>query len=322
MSCAAVIIAAITLPGRIRAQTFTQQCAVAAGSASARAYCERIALAVDIAEPRFGIAMSGGNPVYGTASTLGMRIGSIPRVTFGVRATAATVDLPSIERASGGDDIEFAVPSLNADASVGIFSGLSVMPTIGGFGSIDALGSFGVVPMPEGKGFNGSPKTWALGARVGVMRESFTAPGISVSAMYRRVGDVAYGDTTFQDRDAYFEVDDLHVWSYRAAISKRLPLVGVGATAGVGLDRYNAKATIGIHDAFPIFGGNLFVTTDENTTTRKNAFVNASWTLLLLNIAGEVGWQEGGKSDPDASIPTDKLRKAGYFAGLAVRIAL
>jgi hypothetical protein len=35
---------------------------------------------------------------------------------------------------------------------------------------------------------------WALGARVGILRESFTAPGVSVSAMYRSIGSFSYGD--------------------------------------------------------------------------------------------------------------------------------
>jgi hypothetical protein len=319
---AAMSVASLVPAARVSAQNFTERCAIASGSSSIRQYCERIALAVEIAEPRFGIAMTGGNPVYGTASTLGMRIGTIPRVSFGVRATAATVDLPPIESASTSEDIKFAAPSLDLDASVGIFSGLSVFPTVGGFGSVDFLASVGTVPLPEGKGFSESPMTWGLGARVGVIRESFTAPGISVSAMYRRLGDASYGDTTFQKRDAYFAVKNLSVWSYRAAISKRVPLVGLGATAGIGIDRSSSDVRIGINNAIPFLASDLFITAEDLKTTRKTAFVNASWTLLLLNIAGEAGWQEGGKADPNATISTARLEKAGYYAGVAVRIAL
>lgn len=318
-------IAAVLIPRNANAQsTYTQQCAQAsAGRAQVRTFCERVGQAIDIAEPRIGISLSGGNPVPGTASTLGMRLGTVPRISFGVRATAAFADLPPIETVGGTSDLKFASPSIDADASVGVFSGLSVFPTIGGFGSVDVLASAGIIPLPKGKGFGDkSPKTWAVGARVGILRESFTAPGISVSGMYRKLGDLTYGDSTFATRNSYFALDNLTAWSYRAAISKRIPLIGFGATAGVGIDKYNASSSLAVRDPTPLIGSTLRVSATDMKTTRKSAFVNASWTLLLLNIAGEAGWQEGGKAAAGATISTDKLEKAGYFAGIAVRIAL
>lgn len=323
----AVALLALTtaVPRVVNAQgTFTQRCAQAVNASSAgRTYCERVGQAVDIAEPRIGIALSGGNPVPGTASTLGMRLGSIPRISVALRATAAFADLPQIETFQSTGNLKFAAPSVDADVSVGVFSGLSVIPTIGGFGSVDVLASAGVLPLPDGKGFTaGKPKSWAVGARVGILRESFTAPGISVSGMYRRTGDITYGDSTLQTSRSYFRIDDHTAWSYRAAISKRIPLIGLGTTAGVGIDRYNASSSIAVIDPSLLSGSAIRVTADDMKQTHKSAFVNASWTLLVLNVAGELGWQEGGSAKAGATIPTDKLEKAGYFAGIAVRIAL
>jgi hypothetical protein len=321
---AAASIGMLAAPASVSAQgTFTAQCQAQSTQTQVRTFCERVGQAIDIVEPRLGIALTGGNPVPGTASTLGMRLGSVPRFSIGLRASAALAELPPIEEVNGGDDLTFPVPSLNADASVGVFSGFSVLPTVGGLGSVDVLASAGIIPLPKGEGFSeSSPKTWSVGARVGLLRESFTAPGISVSGMYRRLGDLSYGDSTFQSRDAFFALDDYSVWSFRAAISKRIPLIGFGATVGAGLDKYDAAARLAVHDPSLLTNSTLSLSTEHMKTDRKSAFANLSWTLLLVNIVGEVGWQEGGEGLPDASIPTDKLEKAGYFGGVAVRIAL
>jgi hypothetical protein len=319
----AVFAGCIGAPTVATAQdTYANHCANFA-SPQGRGFCERIGQAIEIAQPRIGIALSGGNPVPGTASTLGMRLGSIPRISAGLRAEAAFTDLPQIESADPEGSLKFAATSLDADVSVGVFSGLSVIPTIGGLGSVDILASAGLLALPGGKGFSDDkPKSWAVGARVGILRESFTAPGISVSGMYRRTGNITYGDSTLATTDSYFSVDDLTAWSYRAAISKRIPLIGFGATAGVGIDRYNASSSIAFQD--PAIPGVVArrISTADMKQTRKSAFLNASWTLLVLNVAGEIGWQEGGKTRAFTTIPTDKLEKAGYFAGVAVRIAL
>src|SRR5690606_3423386 len=168
---------------------------------------------------RLAIAATGGNPVPGTASTLGMRVPGSPRWSLALRSTLARAHIPPII----GTDHTPAFWSIGADASIGIFNGFMLLPTIGGFGSIDALGSFGVLSVPEGDGFEtDSPVTWAIGARVGIRRESYTAPGVSVSAMYRSLPDLAYA----QDSTASFANDDQSVMTYRATVGKRI--LGVG----------------------------------------------------------------------------------------------
>src|SRR5687768_8742698 len=117
---AATLIAVVMVPASARAQgSFTTPCAQASGGrAQVRTFCERVGQSLDIVQPRLGIALTGGNPVPGTASTLGMRLGSVPRINVGVRATAALADLPPIERIQGGDNLKFPVPAVSADASV------------------------------------------------------------------------------------------------------------------------------------------------------------------------------------------------------------
>lgn len=290
------------------------------GHPQLNAFCQRVGLATDVSAPRIGIAATGGNPLPGTASTLGMRLRSMPRISFDLRATSSLVDLPNVTSVNDGDHLKYAATTIDVDASAGVFSGLSVFPTIGGFGSVDVIASAGVVKLPKGKGFTGSPKTYAVGARVGILRESFTAPGISLSAMYRRLGDSTYGDSTLSSGFSSFTIRDVSMRSYRAAVGKRIPLIGLGLLGGVGMDKYTASSAIrGYEPGFNGFGFNLAA--NDVKTSRTNAFVNASWTMLVLNVSGELGWQADGGGVSGTAIPTLK-NKGGLFGGVAVRVAL
>ncbi|MEO5511775.1 MAG: hypothetical protein ABIV28_09270 [Longimicrobiales bacterium] len=303
--------------------TFEQQCAGATSNAQLRTYCMRIGQGIEVVQPRLGIAFSGGNPVPGTASTLGMRLGTIPRFSVALRASAATVEAPPIEKLQNTEALKFAVPALNVDASVGVFSGISLLPTVGGFGSVDLLGSIGILPLAQSKGFTDErPLSWSVGARVGLIRESFTAPGISVSGAYRKIGTVSYGDSLFQTADAYFDIDDASAISIRGAISKRIPLVGLGFTVGAGYDRYDATAAFGARDPSFLSGGMIAISRQDLETDRVAYFANASWTLILVHFVGEIGVQQGLKDAPSSVIGNEVLKKSGVFGGLAVRIAL
>jgi hypothetical protein len=316
------ILAALLVPSVGSAQgTLTKQCGFR--PQDRMEFCERVGQAVDILRPRLAVVFAGGNPVPGTASTLGMRLGTMPRISVAARTTMIPVSMPPFRRVESTDDVEFIARSFNVDGSVGLFSGLSIFPTIGGVGSVDVILSAGISPVPAEPGLKPAtkPGSWAAGARVGIIRESFTAPGISVSGVYRKVGDVVYGDSTDAfigsfDRltDAYIRIEDMSVMSFRAAIGKRIPAIGVGATAGAGLDRYASTIRYG--------AANSAGTVPDTKSDRKSAFVNASWTFILVNVTGELGWQQGGKDPNDPHISTDKLKKAGYFGGIALRIAL
>ncbi|HUF51710.1 MAG TPA: hypothetical protein VMN60_12865 [Longimicrobiales bacterium] len=300
------------------AQTLREQCSTASRT-EVRTFCEQVADGAVIMQPRLGIALSGGNPVPGTASTLGMRIGSLPRVSVAVRVTAAQVELPPVERVDVTRAVTFPLGSLAADVSIGLFSGFNVLPTVGGLASVDLLGSAGMMPLPRGEGFDDSaPLTWALGARVGILRESFTAPGISLSGMYRRLDDVAYGSETLSDRDAFLRVSNYDVASFRATVGKRL--LGFGVTAGAGYDRYGADIAATIRDPMVLEPNRLLQLSERGvSSSRTSVFGNLSFTLLILNLAAEAGWQQGG--DPMEGA-TDMLEKGALFGGIAIRIAI
>lgn len=314
----ALVAVLLALPAVAHSQTVREQCLLAT-RADVTAFCGNVADAITILQPRLGMAATGGNPVSGTASTLGMRIGSMPRMSLGLRVSAAEADLPPVERQSSNDEVSFPVGSVSLDLSAGVFSGLNLLPTVGGFASLDLLASAGFMPLPAGEGFDDSaPFSWAVGARVGLLRESFTAPGISVSAMYRRLGDATYGSPTLTDRDAYFTLEDQHVTSLRGTVGKRV--LGFGLTGGAAWDRYSSDVAGSVRDSDPVAGAfELPFAEDELTQTRMSYFGNVSFTLLILNMAVELGWQEGGDAVEDGS---DLLSKRGVFGGLAVRLAI
>jgi hypothetical protein len=200
-----------------------------------------------------------------------------------------------------------------------VFPGFSIASTIAGFLSLDALGSIGTIPLPRGEGFDdSSPITWSAGARIGLLRESFTAPGVSVSAMYRALGDVTYGSETLNDRDAFFRVSDYRMTAVRGTVGKRF--LGFGLTAGIAYDNVSADLTGTVRDPGVLAPTRLLTIMEENRKTDRIAyFGNASFTFLVLSLVAEIGWQQGGNAITDA---TPLLEKSALFGSIALRLGI
>jgi hypothetical protein len=313
------------LPAAVRAQDdLSAQCtSVPATADPTRRFCNLVAEGIGIVQPRFGLAASGGNPLPGASSTLGMRLGSVPRISVNGRFTAARVTMPDLRARSDDEDVSSIVPSFNIDAALGIFSGFSLLPTIGGFGSIDLVASAGMVSLPGDEGFNGgNASTWGAGVRLGLLRESFTAPGASVTAMYRKVGGVDYGDRALTQQESFFETSSMRVLSLRGLVGKRLFFIG--AMAGVGYDRYKSDVEFGVSNPGVVGPARFDFSRDGFSSSRVTAFGSAQWTLLILSVIGEVGYQSGGDefTAPLSSGRISTSEKSAYFASLAIRLAI
>ena len=301
--------------------------------------CTVVAQAVDAAQPQLGILMAGGNPTLGTASTGGVRLGLIPRVSLTGRINVVGARLPDIREQANGqaDKFTLPVPAVGANLSVGLTQGFSVAPMIGGFGAIDLLGSVSVLPLSlVGDDFGDNAFSWGAGARVGLIRESFVMPGVSVSLMYRSLGDVSFGDvcegTEVPAGDNRFtcagEGDDgeltfgLDNWSARAAVSKRL--LGLGLTAGVGYDRFETSADFafrapgapaGVEQVYRF--NDIAVDND-----RWSAFLDASFTLLIGSLVAEVGWMQGSEAIPEFDTTDFDPKEGTFFGSVGARISL
>lgn len=291
---AALIIAGVA---PLAAQEDVHECSLVVPSAT----CFKMFTAAEISQVRSGIALSGGNPIMGASSTLGMRLGAIPRVTIAARMTGARLEMPDLETPTSTETVSSLPRSLNVDASIGVFSGLSLFPTVGGFGSIDLIASYGKLSLPDGDGFTTDPSSFAGGVRVGILRESFTAPGISVTAMYRKIGDIENEHTA----TGAFRLTNNSAVSLRGTVGKRLLMLG--ATVGVGYDSYSSE--LEAFGPISVPPTSFAVSSDDFKNSRTTLFANLSWTMLVLHIVGEGGVQRGGDED-------------ALFGSLAVRLAL
>jgi len=310
---AVVMASALAPAARLAAQSALIRACPAPPTANAYDSCLVLAQAAMIAQPRLALAAAGGAPLLGSSSTLGMRVGSRPRVAVQLRGSGARMTMPAAGPGTGHSSMAW---SFDADGAVALYQGLSPAPTVGGVAALDLLGSVGVVS--GGSGFSGTPATFGVGARLGILRESFTAPGISVSAMIHRTGALLFTAPLDGATARFSHIADVAV---RATVGKRF--LGLGTLVGAGLDRTSGDVSILPPPCMEIC---LFPTPTVAplTQTRASAFADLTWTSLVLNAVAEVGWQRGG-SPAASSFPTgyeDLVRRGGLFASLGLRLTI
>ena len=303
------------------------RCGTLAVGAATR--CVALAQGAAIAQPRIGLAAAGGNPLAGSSSTLGMRLGSTPRVAVDLRLTGARMTVPAQDATVDGTaraDASVLATGLNADVAVGLYGGASPAATVGGVGSLDLIGSLGVLPSP-GSGFHSTPWTAAAGLRLGILRESFTTPGITLSGMYRRIGEVRFGTTSAVIPPPYlgsFRLGSTSDWILRGVVGKRLFFIAT--SVGAGLDRYSsdAGAAWSCPQNADCIGEAHFDFSAPLRQTRANVLADFTWTSLVFTATGEIGWQRGGS--PATVTPAtgyeDLVRKGAPFGSLALRLTI
>lgn len=308
---AVVALAFCVPPAQAQLSDLEASCTTAGGSATS---CALAADVSDIAGIRALVLAAGGSAVTGSASTVGQRTPGSPRWALTARMTGGGVEMPG--PGGSGGTVSGTALSWNADMAVGLIEGATVGATVGGVGSIDLLASVGLVNLPADAGFRTrSPVTAGLGARVGIFRESFTVPGVSVSAMYRRLGSFSVGDLATDPAEAHVRSESGSAWSLRAGIGKRISLFGV--TAGVGYDRLSSDISVDAGGG----SGAVTITDDSFTTSRTSVFAGLLWTRLVYGLSAEFGWQRAGQLD-DARDPASDARGGGFFLSLAARLTI
>jgi hypothetical protein len=290
-SCFVWLLAATALvlgAGAAQAQSvedLAQRC-VTAGAGATR--CAELAVAARALQGGAGILAGLGSEVSGSAGTLGRRLGTTPRIAGGARAAFAHVALPDLADpgTEPSREASFVVPAVHAGVAVGVFDGFSLLPTVGGILSVDLLGQTSVTFFPSAEGFDGRSTAWSFGARVGVLRESFTLPGVSVSVSRRSLGTIRFGDATGPG-GGEVEVDPA-VTAIRATVGK--DLLSVGVLAGMGWERYSGSATIRAAGAG---AGPVEVIESDFRNRRTMVFVGAAMNFLVLQLSAEAGVARG-----------------------------
>ena len=268
------------------------------GSEVGLAWCQEIGLAVQAAQGALGLASSGGSDIPGSASTLGWRMKGSPRIALSVRGSFTRAPTPALDVREGlpGGQTTANLPSIHLTGSVGVFDGFSLGPTVGGFGSVDLAVATHWVRTPRDQGFQENPTGWGIGARVGILRESFSLPGISLSAFHRSLGNIDLWN--MDEGDPAEGSFDLRVSSLRGVVGK--DLWGLGFFGGAGWERYSGDMTLLAAD--PGDTSIVFTGSGELESERLLFFVGGSMTFLTLQISAEIGLAEG--FDPTLPLPT------------------
>src|SRR3989454_2835398 len=131
-----VAVALIALVSRSLAAQ-EPQCSMA--NPNATAACNTAVDAIRAFHPLAGMIVSGGTPVIGTSGSLG----GIGHLTITARVNAIKASLPNPDSASQSrvpSSFHGAIPAPLVEAALGLVRGR------GGFLSVDALGSAGVLP--------------------------------------------------------------------------------------------------------------------------------------------------------------------------------
>lgn len=280
------------------------------------AFCRTVALGAEALLPAFVLAAEGGNPVPGTASTLGMRLTSMPRWSVAGRVTVGWATAPDLIERGGTNTLQVTPAVFAVDGTIGLLAGWNPLPTVGGVASLDLLYGASLVPLLATDELGGSGGwSWAAGARVGVLRESFTLPGVSLSGMFRQVRDMRVGDDDLEDTDAYIE-GDVNVLSLRAAASKSILLLNL--TGGVGWDRISGDLGFGYDSG----AGATHLTAEGAVMERMTVFGEVSYTLMVLNFVLGAGWQQGPELDDAALTGDDYDAPGAAYGSAALRISI
>ena len=299
--------------GAQAAGVLAERCAAASGGA---AWCPAGAFAYQAVVSGVGLAAAGGSDVPGTSSTLGWRRGRGPRLAFSARATTARVPLPEIDGASGTrlPHLRSLVSGVSLEGVIGLFNGFRASPLYGGILALDLVASVGVLGLPAEDGFQGTPFSAGIGARLGILRESFDVPGISISAVRRFFGETRLGA---EGAPLSLRLEPTAT-SVRALIGKDLSVAGV--MAGAGWDRYSGNVTM--QGTSSPGGRPGSVVLAGPAVDRFLLFGGISRTWLVVQLSGEVGWASGfdGPRNP-APQPFDPAA-GSLFASLSLRMTL
>lgn len=277
--------------------------------------CLEGALALQAARGGVGLAAASlGAPVPGSVSTLGRRLGSSPRLALSVRGGFAHADMPD-PRAGGMDKRTFSVFPVEVGVTVGVLNGFALLPTVGGIFSLDLLGSATLVGLSDSAGFDGSIEGLGYGVRLGLLRESFTLPGVSVSVVRRSMTQASWGRA---DADRVSLTFKPTVTSVRAVGGK--DLLAVGVLGGWGWERYSGSTTLSVRQAI----GGLVRTGQASsggfTSDRQLYFGGLSYTFLVLQVSAEVGYATGWADTLGRTAGGNDPTKGSVFGSVASRL--
>ncbi|GEM_PF-1225504 len=266
--------------------------------------CAEAALAGASLLEGIGLLAASGGALPVSPSTVGHRIDGVPRVVVDAGVNVARVRHVDLAAPPGSlAETHSALLAGRLTATVGIFEGFRPVATVGGVGAVDGVATLRVVRLPDGPGEHSrSSFVWGAGARIGLVRESFSLPGITLTAMHHRVGTIRSGE--MPDGGPQILLNP-RITSARLEVGK--DLLALGFTGGAGVDRVGGRARIRAEAGRPTPGGTPETgeaSRDGLTRTRPSFFAGLNYTWLVTQVAGEVTWSPG-RDLRDPSLPLD-----------------
>ncbi len=258
------------------------------------ALCADAALALQALHGGIGLQMTAGGALPASPSTVGHRIEGSPRIIIDVGGTWATFRHPDLSLSGVQATISDRRSSLvgaRLTTVVGVFDGFSPLPALGGILAVDAVGNLQLVRSPASPGLPRSAIGWGGGVRVGILRESFLLPGVTVSGLYHGASELQFG--TIGETGALAVLEPA-MTSARVIVGKDLWPLGV--SAGVGWDWYRGNGRIEARLSNPTGPEPINAITGLRplSMNRRYLFGGANFTFLITQIAAEVAWAREG----------------------------
>ena len=280
----------------------------AAGDQGLELLCADAALAVQALHSGVGLLMTAGGALPASPSTLGQRMAGSPRVAVDVGGSWASLSHPDLSRPgnpSGVPEKRSLMTGLRMTTVVGVFDGFSVVPGVDGLLGLDAVGLVQLMRMPESPAASSPKVAWGGGVRLGILRESFSLPGVTVTGIYRRAGELNFG--TREGTGALATMSP-SMTSVRVIVGK--DLWPVGLSLGAGWDRYRGDGRIEARLAES--GGSILegAGSGDLSMNRKYFFTGANFTWLVTQLAAELGWARGASPLADL-VGTGPFRAGG-----------
>jgi hypothetical protein len=266
-----------------------ERCVAGTGTPAGPPQCLAGALLAEAVLGGAALALTGGSELPGSPSTIGRRYGTSPRWALSGRAGMMRFSRPGTGTRTR-ESIGAWIPSLQAEVAVGVYDGLRLGPTVGGFLSVDLLATLGVAFLPGGDGgedeaYDGGSSAWGYGARLGIVRESFSLPGVTVAAVRRQGADFRFGPETGPGVSA----DGLAVTSVRGTVGKEF--LALGVMGGIGWDRVSADGTLRAVDGAE-------AALDGFRADRLMLFGALTRTWLVVQVSAEGGFATGYDEAP------------------------
>ena len=315
-SAAACAVVASPLCHTVVAQTgaLDSRCASTVSPTQAVAYaqslvqqdaCQKSIDVFNYLAPQLGALVGGGSSELGRGGTLG----GLGHFGISVRANVLgggrLPDLGHVQLSyTGAQRTNFQMNSQTlalptADAGIGLFGGVPVgLTRVGG---LDLLLSGAYVPSFSSGQVHvtrtGSALQVGYGARLGLLERSRFVPGVGVTYLHRELPQTSILATTNDGGTIGVSGARVATDSWRIAANQRVSLLGL--SAGVGQDRYDARATIAGSVAVdvPGYGSGVSSFTQDfsQRLTRTNVYGAASLPAGgLAQLVAEVGRVSGG----------------------------